>query len=134
MASFHFELVAPEKLIFSGEVESVVVPGTEGEFTVLKDHAPVISALRPGVVVIEQGGSSATQRLYVRGGFAEVAPSGLTILADLALPLEQVDAAKLDAEIASFDEEQARARDDVARRIATERRDQLRELKSVLRI
>jgi len=133
MASFHFELVAPEKLIFSGEVESVVVPGTEGDFTVLKDHAPVISALRPGVVVIEQGGS-ATQRLYVRGGFAEVAPSGLTILADLALPLERVDAAKLDAEIASFDEEQARARDSEARRIATERRDQLRELKSVLKI
>jgi F-type H+-transporting ATPase subunit epsilon len=133
MASFHFELVAPEKLIFSGEVESVVVPGTEGEFTVLKDHAPVISALRPGVVVIGQG-ASATQRLYVRGGFAEVAPSGLTILADLALPLEQVDAAKLDADIASFDEEQARARDDEARRIATERRDQLRELKSVLKI
>lgn len=133
MASFHFELVAPEKLIFSGEVESVVVPGTEGEFTVLKDHAPVISALRPGVVVIGQGGS-ATQRLYVRGGFAEVAPSGLTILADLALPLEQVGAAKLDAEIASFDEEHARARGDEARRIATERRDQLRELKSVLKI
>jgi F-type H+-transporting ATPase subunit epsilon len=133
MASFHFELVAPEKLIFSGEVESVIVPGTEGEFTVLKDHAPVISALRPGVVVIGQGGST-TQRLYVRGGFAEVAPSGLTILADLALPLGQVDAAKLDAEIVSFDEEQARARDDEARRIATERRDQLRELKSVLKI
>jgi F-type H+-transporting ATPase subunit epsilon len=133
MASFHFELVAPEKLIFSGEVESVVVPGTEGEFTVLKDHAPVISALRPGVVVIGQG-ASATQRLYVRGGFAEVAPSGLTILADLALPLEQVDAAKLDAEIASLDEEQARARDSEVRRIATERRDQLRELKSVLKI
>jgi F-type H+-transporting ATPase subunit epsilon len=133
MASFHFELVAPEKLIFSGEVESVVVPGTEGEFTVLKDHAPLISALRPGMVVIGQE-ASATQRLYVRGGFAEVAPSGLTILADLALPLEQVDAAKLDAEIASFDEEQARARDSEARRIATERRDQLRELKSVLKI
>jgi F-type H+-transporting ATPase subunit epsilon len=133
MASFHFELVAPEKLIFSGEVESVVVPGTEGEFTVLKDHAPLISALRPGMVVIGQE-ASATQRLYVRGGFAEVAPSGLTILADLALPLEQVDAAKLDAEIASFDEKQARARDSEARRIATERRDQLRELKSVLKI
>jgi len=133
MASFHFELVAPEKLIFSGEVESVIVPGTEGEFTVLKDHAPVISALRPGVVVIEEGGR-ATQRHYVHGGFAEVAPSGLTILADLALPLEQVDAAKLDAEIASFDEKQARARDGEARRIATERRDQLRELKSVLKI
>jgi F-type H+-transporting ATPase subunit epsilon len=133
MPSFRFELVAPERLIFSGEAESVVVPGTEGEFTVLKDHAPVISALRPGVVVIEQTGG-AKQRLYVRGGFAEVAPSGLTILADQALPLEEVDAAKLDAEIESFAEEVVRASGDEARRVATEKRDHLRELKSALRI
>jgi F-type H+-transporting ATPase subunit epsilon len=92
MPSFHFELVAPEKLVYSGEVESVVIPGTEGEFTVLKDHAPVISAVRPGVVVIEQS-AAAKLRLYVRGGFAEVAPSGLTILADQALPLAEVGAA-----------------------------------------
>jgi F-type H+-transporting ATPase subunit epsilon len=133
MPSFRFELVAPERLIFSGEAESVVVPGTEGEFTVLKDHAPVISALRPGVVVIEQTGT-AKQRLYVRGGFAEVAPSGLTILVHQALPLEEVDAAKLDAEIESFAEEVARATGDEARRVATEKRDQLRDLKSALKI
>jgi F-type H+-transporting ATPase subunit epsilon len=133
MLPFHFELIAPEKLVYSGEVESVIVPGTEGEFTVLKDHAPVISALRPGVVVIEQM-SSAKQRLYVRGGFAEVAPSGLTILADQALPLEEVDAAKLNAEIECFEEEVSRARNYEARRVATEKRDQLRELRSALKI
>jgi F-type H+-transporting ATPase subunit epsilon len=133
MASFHFELVAPETLIYSGEAESVVVPGTEGEFTVFKDHAPVISGLRPGVVVIERTGS-AKQKLYVRGGFAEVTPSGLTILPDQALPLEEVDAAKLDAEIERFEEELARASGDQARRGATEKRDQLRELKSALKI
>ncbi len=133
MPSFHFELVAPEKLIFSGEAESVVVPGTEGEFTVLKDHAPVISALRPGMVVIEQTGT-ARQRLYVRGGFAEVAPSGLTILADRALPLEEVDATKLDAEMEIFEDEFARASSDEARRVAAEKRDQLRELRSALDI
>src|SRR5205807_2154140 len=83
-------------LVYSGEVESVVIPGTEGEFTVLKDHAPLISAIRPGVIVVEKT-AAAKLRLYVRGGFAEVAPSGLTILADQALPLEEVDAAKLDA-------------------------------------
>jgi F-type H+-transporting ATPase subunit epsilon len=126
MPSFHFELVAPEKLVYSGEVESVVIPGTEGEFTVLKDHAPVISAMRPGVVVIEQS-AAAKLRLYVRGGFAEVAPSGLTILADQALPLAEVGAAKLDAEIESFEEESTRAATDEARRIAVEKRDQLRE-------
>jgi len=133
MPAFHFELVVPEKLVYSGEAESVVVPGTEGEFAVLKDHAPVISALQPGVVVIEQTGS-AKQKLYVRGGFAEVAPSGLTILADQALPLEEVDAATLDAEIERFEEELARASGDEARRVATEKRDQLRELKSALKI
>ena len=84
MAAFHFELVSPEKLLFSGEVEAVVVPGTEGEFTVLKDHAPVISSMRPGIVVIDEA-AAASQRLYVRGGFAEVAPSGLTILARFGL-------------------------------------------------
>ncbi len=133
MPSFHFELVAPEKLVYSGDVESVIVPGTEGEFTVLKDHAPVISALRPGVVVIEQTGA-AKQKLYVRGGFAEVAPAGLTILADSALPLEEVDAAKFDTELEGFEQELARASGEEARRVATEKRDQLRELKSALKI
>ena len=132
MASFQFELVAPEKLVYSGEVESVVIPGTEGEFTVLKDHAPLISAIRPGVIVVEKT-AAAKLRFYVRGGFAEVAPSGLTILADQALPLEEVDAAKLDAEIESFEEEAAGAATDEARRVAAEKRDQLRELKAALR-
>jgi F-type H+-transporting ATPase subunit epsilon len=132
MASFQFELVAPEKLVYSGEVESVVIPGTEGEFTVLKDHAPLISAIRPGVIVLEKT-AAAKLRLYVRGGFAEVVPSGLTILADQALPLEEVDAAKLDAEIESFEEEAAGAVTDEARRVAAEKRDQLRELKAALR-
>ena len=132
MASFQFELVAPEKLVYSGEVESVVIPGTEGEFTVLKDHAPLISAIRPGVIVVEKT-AAAKLRLYVRGGFAEVVPSGLTILADQALPLEEVDAAKLDAEIESFEEEAAGAATDEARRVAVEKRDQLRELKAALR-
>src|SRR4029077_20156426 len=115
-----------------GEVESVVIPGTEGEFTVLKDHAPLISAIRPGVIVVEKT-AAAKLRLYVRGGFAEVAPSGLTILADQALPLEEVDAAKLDAEIDIFEEELTRAATDEARRVAVEKRDQLRELKAALR-
>ena len=87
MPTFPFELVAPEKLVYSCEVESVVVPGAEGEFTVLKDHAPLVSSLKPGVVVIEES-AAAKLRLYVRGGFAEIAPSGLTILADQALPLD----------------------------------------------
>jgi F-type H+-transporting ATPase subunit epsilon len=133
MSSFQFELVAPERLVYSGEVESVVVPGTEGEFTVLKDHAPIISSLKPGVVVVEAS-DSATLRLYVRGGYAEIASSGLTILADKALPLDEVDAQTLDSEIERFEEELERANTDDARRVAAEKRDQLHELKTTLKI
>ena len=81
MATFPFELVSPEKLLISTEVEQVVVPGTEGDFAVLKDHAPFMSTLRPGVVVVTEA-STEVQRLFVRGGFADVSPRGLTILAE----------------------------------------------------
>ena len=74
MATFNFELVSPEKLLFTGPVEQVVVPGTEGDFAVLKDHAPVMSALRPGVIVITDD-KHEVQRLFVRGGFADVSPA-----------------------------------------------------------
>ena len=90
MPAFHFELVSPEKLVFSGEVETVVVPGTEGEFTVLKDHAPLISTMKPGIVAIEEAPAKKL-RQFVRGGFAEVAPSGLTILAEQTIPLAELD-------------------------------------------
>lgn len=133
MPSFHFELVAPERLVFSGDVEFVIVPGTEGEFTVLKDHAPIVSALRPGIIVIEET-PAAIRRLFVRGGYAEITPSGLTILADNALPLEEIDAQTLDAEIERFEEEMERASTDEARRLVVEKRDHLRELKTSLKI
>jgi F-type H+-transporting ATPase subunit epsilon len=133
MAAFHLELVSPEKLVFSGEVEAVAVPGTEGEFTVLKDHAPLIAMMKPGVVVIEEAPAKKL-RLFVPGGFAEVAPSGLTILADKALPLAELDAATLDAEVGNVEEEIAGAKGDEARQLAVEKRDQLRELRAVLKI
>ena len=133
MAAFHLEIVSPEKLVFSGEVEAVAVPGTEGEFTVLKDHAPLIAMMKPGVVVIEEAPAKKL-RLFVPRGFAEVAPSGLTILADKALPLAELDAATLDAEVGNVEEEIAGAKGDEARRMAVEKRDQLRELRAVLKI
>jgi F-type H+-transporting ATPase subunit epsilon len=130
---FPFELVAPERLIFSGEVEAVVVPGTEGEFTVLKDHAPLMAMLKPGVLEIDQ---SATQKvkIFVRGGFAQVSPSGLTILAEQAIALEDLNAAELDADLKDAEEDIADAPSDEARRIATEKRDHLRELRAALQI
>ncbi len=133
MAAFHFELVSPEKLAYSGDVESVVVPGTEGEFTVLKDHAPLISTMKPGVVVIEEA-PARKLRLFVRCGFAEVAPSGLTILAEQTIPLAELDAAGLDGELENFQEEVAGANTDEARRMAAEKRDQLLELRAALKI
>ena len=133
MADFHFELVSPERLVFSGEVQSVVVPGSRGAFTVLKDHAPVMSTLKPGVVDILES-SSSTLRFFVRGGFADVAPSGLTILADRAVPLEELDAAQIDADIEDAEDEVASAKTDEGRRLAVEKRDQLIELKGALRI
>ncbi|HUB64952.1 MAG TPA: F0F1 ATP synthase subunit epsilon [Methylocella sp.] len=133
MAAFHFEIVSPEKLVFSGDVEAVIVPGTEGEFTVLKDHAPLISSMKPGVVVIDETPAKKL-RLFVPGGFAEVAPSGLTILANQAIDMAELDAAKLDAEIGFFEEDITRAKTDEARRVAVEKRDQLIELKASLKI
>ena len=133
MAAFHFELVSPEKLLFSGEVESVVVPGAEGAFTVLKDHAPVMSTLKPGLVEVSQGAGKA-QRLFVRGGFADVAAGGLTILAGQAIPVEDLDAGRIGAEIRNAEEDVADAKSDEARRVASEKLAQLGELKAALGI
>jgi len=130
MPAFHFELVSPEKLIFTGDVESVVVPGLEGEFTVLKDHAPMMSTLKPGIVSVELTGSKT--KLFVRGGFADVAPNGLTILAEYAIPLEELDSAKLGADIKVAEDELAAAHTDDTRQLAAEKRDQLVELKAAL--
>ena len=98
MAAFHFELVSPERLLFSGNVEAVVVPGAEGAFTVLPNHAPVMTVLKPGIVEVDETASKKA-RLFVRGGFADVSPAGLTILAEQAIPVEELDAAKIDAQI-----------------------------------
>ena len=84
MAGLHFELGSPAKLLFSGDVESVVIPGTEGEMTILLQHAPILTSLRAGVVVVSS--AKGADRIFVRGGFAEVNPKGLTVLAERAIP------------------------------------------------
>jgi F-type H+-transporting ATPase subunit epsilon len=133
MAAFHFELVSPERLLFSGPVEQVVVPGSEGEFTVLKDHAPTMATLRPGVVSVSEGAGKA-QRLFVRGGFADVSPKGLTILAEEAIPLEKLDAARIEIEIQNAAEDLADAKTEAAKNAAAEKLAQLREVKAALQI
>jgi F-type H+-transporting ATPase subunit epsilon len=133
MSTFPFELVSPEKIVFAGEVEAVVVPGVEGEFTVLKHHAPTLATLKPGIIEYDQSPTQKT-RLFVRGGFAHVGPGSLTVLAEQAIALEELDAAKIEADLKDAEEDIADAKSDEARRIATEKRDQLNELKAALKL
>ncbi len=90
MAGLHFELVSPTKLFFSGDVASVQLPGSEGEMTILPHHAPLITALRPGMVVVTD--AKGPQKIFVRGGFAEVNPKGLTVLAERTIPESEMTA------------------------------------------
>jgi F-type H+-transporting ATPase subunit epsilon len=89
MATFHFDLVSPEKLAFSGEVDQVDVPGVEGDFGVLAGHAPVVASIRPGILTITAGGTH--QKIIVLGGLAEVSDKGLTVLADVATSIQELD-------------------------------------------
>jgi F-type H+-transporting ATPase subunit epsilon len=89
MATFHFDLVSPEKLAFSGEVDQVDVPGTEGDFGVLAGHAPVVATIRPGILTVTTGGTH--QKIIVLGGLAEVSDKGLTVLADVATSIQEID-------------------------------------------
>jgi F-type H+-transporting ATPase subunit epsilon len=130
MAAFHFELVSPEKLLFSGEVEQVVAPGADGQFTVLKDHAPVMTTLKAGVVQIDAAGK--VEKLFVRGGFADVSASGFTILAEQAVAIAEVDVAKLEADIKNARDDAADAKTDEARIAASDKLAQLQELKAAL--
>ena len=97
MATFHFDLVSPEKLLFSGEVDQVDIPGAEGDFGVLANHAPVVAAVRPGILTVIAGNSK--QKIIVLGGLAEVSEKGLTVLADTATSIEELDRAKFAATI-----------------------------------
>ena len=129
MATFHFELTSPEQLVFSGEVEHVVVPGAEGEFGVLVDHAPLIAMLRPGILTIVGANE---RRFVVRGGFAEVNPKGLTVLADFAAPVEEVDRDVLAGQIKDLEEDAADASEGPLRDRAQHRLAELRSVQAAL--
>jgi F-type H+-transporting ATPase subunit epsilon len=93
MATFHFDLVSPEKLAFSGEVDQVDIPGVEGDFGVLAGHAPVVAAIRPGILTVTTGGGP-REKIIVLGGLAEVSEKGLTVVADVATSIEELDRAR----------------------------------------
>jgi F-type H+-transporting ATPase subunit epsilon len=101
MATFHFDLVSPEKLAFSGEVDQIDVPGVEGDFGVLAGHAPVVAAVRPGILTITSGGTH--QKIIVLGGLAEVSEKGLTVLADVATSVQELDRAQFAESIAEME-------------------------------
>jgi F-type H+-transporting ATPase subunit epsilon len=101
MATFHFDLVSPEKLLFSGEVEQVDVPGAEGDFGVLAGHAPMVATLRPGILTVY--GAGGEQKIVVLGGFAEVSAQGLTVLADVAETVADIDRAVVAKQIAEME-------------------------------
>lgn len=114
--TFKFELVTPERMVLSQDASQVVVPGVEGAFTVLPGHAPVISALRPGVVDATLGDARAI-RVFVKGGFAEIEANRLTVLAERALNVEDMDAATISQELQAAESDFASATDD-ARKLA----------------
>jgi F-type H+-transporting ATPase subunit epsilon len=130
MAKFQFDLVSPEKLLFSGEVDQVDVPGSEGDFGVLAGHAPLVTTIRPGVLVMFRDGGEL--RVVVNGGFAEVGPSGLTVLADMAVPLEEFDRGVLAGEIKDTEEDVADTTDDWKRDKLARRLEQLKALQAAL--
>ncbi|RMD87772.1 MAG: F0F1 ATP synthase subunit epsilon [Alphaproteobacteria bacterium] len=108
----HFELVTPERRLLDMHVAHVVVPGAEGDFGVLPGHAPVISTVRPGLIEIFETEPGEAKRLFLKGGFAEVGPDGLVVLAEDAIDPASVDRAQLETEIRNAGEDLADAGDD----------------------
>jgi F-type H+-transporting ATPase subunit epsilon len=102
MATFHFDLVSPEKMAFSGEVDQVDIPGREGDFGVLAGHAPVVAAIRPGILTVVTAGKR--EKIIVLGGVAEVSAKGLTVLAEVATSMEELDRTKLAETIAEIED------------------------------
>jgi F-type H+-transporting ATPase subunit epsilon len=130
MASLHFEFVSPETVLFSGDVDQVDLPGIEGDLGVLPGHAPMVTLLRPGIVTIVREGQR--EPIVVLGGFAEMGPAGLTVLADRAGAREDFDLELLASDVKEAEEDVADCTDDAERDKLTRRLDQLRALQAAL--
>lgn len=130
MAQLHFEFVSPERILFSGEVDQVDLPGVEGDMGILAEHAPLVTPLRPGIITIFNGG--ARESVVVIGGIAEVSPAGLTVLADKATPRDDYDTTMLAAEIKDAEEDLADTSDEAQRDRLARRLEQLKTLQAAL--
>jgi F-type H+-transporting ATPase subunit epsilon len=131
MATLHFELVSPERVLFSGEVEAVMLPGTEGDMTVLPGHAPVMTALKTGFVVATNHKDDG-ERVLVRGGFADINATTVTVLAERALPMEDLNPEVLDREILQAEMARDATHDFAAQQAADAAIAQLREARAAL--
>jgi F-type H+-transporting ATPase subunit epsilon len=130
MAELHLEFVSPESVLFSGDVDQVDLPGAEGDMGILAGHAPLVTTLRPGIVTIYRGG--ARDPVVVTGGFAEVGPAGLTVLADRAVARENFDTATLANEIKDAEEDVADSTNEAQRDKLARHLDQLKTLQAAL--
>ena len=123
-AKIAFELVAPERLLLSCTADMVTVPGTEGYMGVMAGHAPLVSTLRAGMVDVNVDGKD--DRYFIRGGFAEIGPSKITILAEEALPMTEMDLSVLDQRISDAQEDEIAAKTDEDRQKAAQLVDDLK--------
>lgn len=130
MAGLHFEFVSPESVLFSGDVDQVDLPGIEGDMGILPGHAPLVTTLRPGIVTIFREGQR--EPVVVIGGFAEVGPAGLTVLADRAEPRDSFDMQRLADEIKDAEEDVADSTDDAQRDKLARHLEQLKSLQAAL--
>ncbi len=129
---FIFEFVSPENLILSKEVQEVIVPGSEGAFTVLSGHAPVISSLKPGILTIIEDENVDSVDYFVLGGFADVSSKGLTILAENAILRDELSNGFLDEMIKNSEAEIIASDNDITKRRFQEKVDQLKEIQNIL--
>jgi F-type H+-transporting ATPase subunit epsilon len=127
----NFALVSPERELFHGDVDQVVVPGSEGDFGVLPNHAPVMSVIKPGALRVINGASE--RRIFVNGGFADVTPDGLTVLAEEAIDVADLDAAKLEAEARDLAEDVRSASDEHKRDVAVRQLARVEAMQAALR-
>ena len=130
MAALHLEFVSPEAVLFSGDVDQVDLPGIEDDMGILPGHAPLVTTLRPGIVAIFRDGRR--EPVVVIGGFAEVSPAGLTVLADRAVTREDFDMATLVGDIKDTEEDVADCKDDAQGDKLARHLEQLKSLQAAL--
>ncbi|HMQ58442.1 MAG TPA: F0F1 ATP synthase subunit epsilon [Rhizobiaceae bacterium] len=128
--TFKFELVSPERLLVSEDVEAVIVPASEGEMTVMAQHAPTMTSVKPGVVTVR--GASGENRFVVFGGFADIQPTACTLLAESAVPVKDIDKAAIDERIRDAREDLADAKDEDAKLRASDLLDHLTTLQAAI--